>query len=49
MVGNPRHHGAEVATRREKRRALDNVPSRGVRACEALDEVVNLSVAGRVL
>jgi hypothetical protein len=49
MVVNPRHHGTEVASRREKRRALDNVPSRGVRACEALDEGVNLSIAGRVL
>ena len=48
VVGDPRHHGREVTARREQRRALDDIPAGGVRACEPLHKGVDLGVAGRV-
>jgi hypothetical protein len=49
VVADPRHHSWEIATGGEKRGALDDVASRGVRTCQALHEGLDLSVAGRVV
>jgi hypothetical protein len=49
VVGDPRRHRREITARSEERRALDDIPTGGVRACEPLYEGVDLGGAGCIL